>query len=76
MSWDVVIFLLISGAFMACMGYLAGYRDRRRQSRRLMARAWDEAYRAGIEDERTSAVSGTDYGANRNNPYRAAGAGE
>jgi hypothetical protein len=42
----------------------------------LMAAAWDEAYKHGVEDERTSAAWATDYGPNRNNPYRSAGAGE
>ena len=36
----------------------------------MLAGAWDVAYAQGIEDERMSASSGTDYGPNRNNPYR------
>jgi len=34
------------------------------------AEAWDEAYGRGVEDERTSSAWGTDYGPNRDNPYR------
>lgn len=37
-----------------------------------LANAWQSAYTQGVEDERTSAASGTDYGPNRNNPYKAA----
>ncbi len=36
----------------------------------LLAEVWQSAYSQGVEDERTSATAGLDYGPNRNNPYR------
>ena len=56
-------------------GHIDGYQEIARAALEaaapyMLAQVWQDAYGQGVEDERTSAAVGADYGPNRNNPYR------
>jgi len=67
-QWGFIISALAYG-WVYGKNFLAWQKEAQVVSHLAPDVVWEEAYRQGVVDERTSAAWGTDYGPNRNNPY-------
>jgi len=65
MSLSVLSIVFVGGFLLSALVRW----DERRQRRWDRAKAWQEGYRQGIQDEITSAETNYEYGPNRENPY-------